>query len=99
MFSPQTTRLATTPAFVQKIAFATSGLLKSKNQEACDFCSRGTALARCASPWPKEKFSPGASVERDHQVVGRHAGRGGNAGVDVFQECEPRLLRPPFDEG
>ncbi len=25
------------------------------------FLSRGTALARCASPWPKEKFSPGAS--------------------------------------
>src|SRR5258707_5925334 len=31
------------------------------DQEACDFCSRGTALARCASPRPKEKFSPGAS--------------------------------------
>jgi hypothetical protein len=43
-----------------QVACATGGLLKSKDQ-ACDLCSRGTALARCASPRPKEKFSPGAS--------------------------------------
>src|ERR1700730_3005415 len=37
------------------------GTCLAPKDQACDFCSRGTALARCASPWPKEKFSPGAS--------------------------------------
>ena len=36
----------------------------------------------------------GSFVERDHQIVRRHAGRRSDAGVDVFQEWEPRLFRP-----
>src|SRR5580700_1134568 len=37
-------------------------------------------------------------VERDHQVVWRHVGCRGNAGIDILQECEPRLLRPTIYE-
>src|SRR6476659_7245103 len=46
----------------------------------------------------KGEILAGSFVERDHQIVQRHTGRRGDAGIDVFQECEPRLLRPPFDE-
>src|SRR6202030_832844 len=46
----------------------------------------------------KGEILAGSLVERDHQVVRRHAGRRSDQGVDVFQEGQPRLLRPPFDE-
>ena len=46
----------------------------------------------------KGEILAGSFVERDHQVIRRHASRGGDATVDVFQECETRLLRPPLDE-
>jgi hypothetical protein len=38
----------------------------------------------------------GGFLERDHQLVRR--GRRDEASVDVFQECEPSLFRPPLDE-
>jgi len=47
--------------------------------------AKGEVFARCF-------------VEHDLQVVRRHAGRHGDVVVDVFQECESRLLRPPCDE-
>src|SRR4030088_1209701 len=63
----------------------------------CWFARNGVG-ALCLTPAEGE-ILPGGFVERDHQIVRRHAGRRGDAGVDVFQECEPRLLRSPFDEG
>jgi hypothetical protein len=66
---------------------------------ACDFlvALNGVGALRPA-PAKREILAP-SFVERDYHVVGRHLGRCGDAGVDVFQECQPRLLRPPFDEG
>src|SRR2546425_13277156 len=61
------------------------------------FARNGVGALRLALA--KGEILAGSLVERDHQIVRRHAGRRGDAGVDVFQECEPRLLRPPFDEG
>src|SRR5580692_9866535 len=46
----------------------------------------------------KRKILAGGFVEGNQHVVGRHACRRGDARVDVLQECEPRLLRPSFDE-
>jgi hypothetical protein len=40
----------------------------------------------------------GKLVDRDHDVVRRHASGCGNARVDVFQQCKPRLLRPSLSE-
>src|SRR5262249_32052081 len=41
----------------------------------------------------------GNFVERDHQVVGRDLRSRCHASIDVFQQCEPRLLRSALDEG
>ena len=40
----------------------------------------------------KGEILAGSFVERDHQVVRRYAGRRGDTGVDVFQQCKPRLF-------
>src|SRR5215831_2650871 len=59
--------------------------------------ARTTALARCASPWPKEIFSPGTS----YSVMSTsrcHVSGGRDTRVDVFQKCKPCLLWPPLDE-
>ena len=56
-------------------------------------CSRsrdGVGALRVA-PAEREILA-GRFIERNHQVVRRYAGRRGDTGVDVFQECKPRLL-------
>src|SRR5712675_2788270 len=62
----------------------------------CWFARNGVG-ALCLTP-AEGKILAGGFVERDHQIVRRHVGRRGDAGVDVFQEREPRLLGTPFDE-
>src|SRR5580704_16166649 len=58
------------------------------------FARYGVGALRFTST--KGEIFAGSFVERDHQIVRRHAGRRGDAGADVFQECEPRFLRPPL---
>src|SRR5712671_6127752 len=62
----------------------------------CWFARNGVG-ALCLTPAEGEILA-GGFVERDHQIVRRHAGRRGDAGVDVFQECKPHLLGTLFDE-
>ena len=60
------------------------------------FARNGVGALRLAPA--KGEILARSFVERDHQVVGLHLGGRCDTGVDVFQECEPRLLRSPFDE-
>ena len=60
------------------------------------FARNGVGALRLAPA--KGEILAGSFVERDHQVMRRHVGRRSDTGIDVFQEREPRLFRPPFDE-
>src|SRR5262249_60638175 len=59
---------------------------------ACD----GSGALRLALA--KGDVLAGNLVKRDHHVVRRYVRGRGDARVDVFQKCKPRLLRPPLDE-
>jgi hypothetical protein len=59
----------------------------------CDVSSRSRDCVGALRLTPaKGEILAGSFVQRDHQVVRRHAGRRGDAGIDVSQECKPRLL-------
>ena len=49
------------------------------------FARNGVGALRLALA--KREILSGSFVERDHQVVRRHASRRGDAGVDVFQDA------------
>jgi hypothetical protein len=73
-----------------QIAFAAEGLPKIERSRSMRFLFTRNGVGALRLAPAKGEILAGGLVERDHQVVRRHAGRRGNAGVDVFQECQPR---------
>src|SRR6266849_5894185 len=97
--SPTITRGSVIHEFGREVNQANQCACNSREAHSCLFSrSRADGVGALRLALTKGEILAGSFVERDHQVVRRYACRRGNAGVDVFQECEPRLLRPPFDE-
>src|SRR6267142_1703296 len=97
--SPTITRGSVIHEFGREVNQANQCACNSREAHSCLFSrSRADGVGALRLALTKGEILAGSFVERDHQVVRRYACRRGDAAVDVFQECEPRLLRAPFNE-
>src|SRR3954471_20341005 len=90
------------PCVFMSVSCRMAGLLMRPPGWAARSCGRRRLIrdVGALSQTPAEKnILAGNFVERDHQIVGRNAGRRDDAVVECLQQALPLLLGPASDEG